>query len=275
MNPSRTRTPARHAAPSRLPRVVAVSGALIAAAAAAGIGLSQVDGPQPANASLSRNVANVIRVDDNRASRSQARPVAQAPSTAPSQATASPSASTPASPPAPSAATPPSSKVVDYQYQAQINYYYCGPAATRIALTATGHNLTQDQVASLLHTTTSGTDSANDTTRGLNSVLGGNVYQTREIPAYPATTAQADQLRADVVRTVTSGRAVVANIVHSVTDTAGVRHTYDGGHFLTIVGYKDDGRTVKIADPASPNDPAYWVATTDMANWIATHGYSY
>nr|WP_240942056.1 C39 family peptidase [Planosporangium thailandense] len=273
-----------------MPRVVTISGALVAAAAAAGIMLSQVDDPQAASASVTRNVAKVVRVDDGRAARGQARAVAPAPSatsaqapaaSAPSSASPSPAAPAsthPAAPASPSPSVPsvPASKVLDYQFQLQPNYYYCGPAATRIALSATGHILSFDAIAKLLHTTTSGTDSANDTTRGLNTVLGGNVYQTREIPVSPATPAQMDQLQADVVRAITGGRAVVTNIVHSVTDTSGTRHTYDGGHYVTIVGYKDDGRTVKIADPANPNgDGTYWVTTIDMANWIATHGYSY
>ncbi|MFG2042977.1 C39 family peptidase [Dactylosporangium sp. NPDC048998] len=172
----------------------------------------------------------------------------------------------------------PATKILQYQFQLQPNYYYCGPAATRIALSATGHTVSQDQAAALLGTTTNGTDSAFDTTRGLNSVIGHGrtVYQTREIPAYPATPAQADQLRTDVLNTINSGRAIVANIAGHLTDTAGTYHAYEGGHYLTIVGYKDSGKTVKIADPANPNgDGTYWVTTTNMANWIAQRGYSY
>jgi predicted ferric reductase len=47
-----------------------------------------------------------------------------------------------------------------------------------------------------------------------------------------------------------------------LTDTAGVFHAYEGGHYFTLVGYRDDGRTVKIADPANPSgDGTYWVST--------------
>jgi hypothetical protein len=166
--------------------------------------------------------------------------------------------------------------VLDYQFQLQPNYYYCGPAATRIALSASGHAPSQDGLARQLGTTTSGTDSAFDTTRVLNNVIGRDAYQTREIPGPSATPAQMDQLQADVVRTINDGRIIVANVVHSVTDTAGGWHTFDGGHFLTIVGYKDDGRTVKIADNANPNgDGTYWATTINMANWIAGRGYSF
>ena len=36
----------------------------------------------------------------------------------------------------------------------------------------------------------------------------------------------------------------MANIAGTVTDTAGERHSYEGGHYLTITGYTDDGRLV-------------------------------
>jgi hypothetical protein len=242
--------------------VAVVSSGLLAVAATVGIALSQADGSQPAHASAGIAAA--------------ATP--GAPAATPSQAPqvhvhgAAPAA------PAASATPAPPSKVLNYQFQLQPNYYYCGPAATRIALTATGHTVSQDEAAKLLGTTTSGTNSALDTTRALNSVLGHGrtVYQTREIPAYPATPAQADQLQADVLKTINDGRVIVANIAGHLTDTAGAFHSYEGGHFLTIVGYKDGGRTVKIADNANPSgDGTYWVPTVNMANWIAQRGYSY
>ncbi|MCW2639670.1 MAG: hypothetical protein JWP76_1976 [Dactylosporangium sp.] len=288
MIPLHIRKQSRHAAPSRLPRVAIVSTGFLAAAATAGIMLSQIDGPQVANASSTITASNLGRANDSVASQTQVRtavqaapptqaqaPTPKAPTKAPAQAP-TPKAPTQAPTPSPPTPSAPPSKVLDYTFQLQTTYYYCGPAATRIALTASGHTLSQDELARQLHTTTSGTDSANDTTRVLNNVIGRNAYQTREIPGPSATPAQMDQLQADVVRTINDGRVIVANIVHSVTDTVGVRHTYDGGHFLTIAGYKDDGRTVKVADNANPNgDGTYWVTTIDMANWMATHGYSY
>nr|BFE59984.1 hypothetical protein GCM10020063_045100 [Dactylosporangium thailandense] len=182
--------------------------------------------------------------------------------------------------PAPTQSTPaaPAEKELAYDFQLQPNFYYCGPAATRIALTAAGHAITQDRAASMLGTTTNGTNSALDTTRVLNSVIGDGrtVYRTREIPAYPATSAQAKQLQADVVSTISSGRAVVANIAGHLTDNAGVYHSYEGGHYLTVVGYQDGGSTVKIADPANPRgDGTYWVSVPKLADWISQRGYSY
>ena len=113
--------------------------------------------------------------------------------------------------PAPAPA-PPAAMTVDYQYQVQTNYYYCGPAATRIALTALGANPGQDAVAGRLGTTVFGTNSAHETTRVLNEMAGTDFYQTRTISGPRATPAEMDQLQADVVRAISSGHAVVANI---------------------------------------------------------------
>lgn len=168
-----------------------------------------------------------------------------------------------------------SAREVRHDFQAQPNFYYCGPAATRIALSATGKALSQDEVAKKLGTTVEGTPSAEDTTRVLNSVEKADVYKTTAIPDATASRAQIDKLQADVMRAIDSGRPVVANIIGTATDTDGVAHSYAGGHYLTVVGYSDGGRTVKISDPANVNGlNSYEMSTIDLANWIATRGYS-
>jgi hypothetical protein len=169
----------------------------------------------------------------------------------------------------------PGDKALNYDYQRQPNFFYCGPAATRIALTVVGHTNSFDDVAQQLGTTENGTNSAQDTTRVLNKVAGGNFYTTHEIRGATATPAEVDQLKNDVIRAVTNDHAVVANIAGTITDASGDTHSYDGGHYLTIVGYGNGGITVKIADPAdTQGDGSYWVSTVTMANWIATRGYS-
>ncbi|WP_203871682.1 C39 family peptidase, partial [Plantactinospora endophytica] len=150
------------------------------------------------------------------------------------------------------------SKVLDYQYKAQENFYYCAPAATRIALSAQGHTPPQDDVASQLGTTEAGTNSAEDTTRVLNKA-GGKDYRTVAIPDKTAKPEQMDRLQVDVVKAIDAKRPVVVNIKGTATDTDGVAHSYEGGHYLTVVGYDDHGRKVKIADPANPNQSEYWM----------------
>lgn len=231
-------------------------------------------GDAPARQDAPATVAELNSRTDGVASRGQER-TSVSPSTGASTSAASPSAEpNPDLTTKPAAVKPPSLKVLDYEYQEQINYYYCGPAATRIALTVQSVNRGQDDLAGRLRTTEYGTDSAEDTTRVLNSLMGRDVYQTRTIPGAAATPAEMDRLQADVVRAVGDGHAIVANIAGSATDTAGGWHSFPGGHYLTVVGYRDDGRTVKIADPANAATAAYWMTTIDLANWIAQRGYS-
>ncbi len=160
----------------------------------------------------------------------------------------------------------------NFDYEAQPNFYYCGPASTRIALSAGGKTVSQDELATKLGTTENGTDSAIDITRVLNEYIGGK-YKTTEIRDDVATKEQVERLRVDVGAAVDQGRPVVANIRGGALDIDGVEHSYPG-HYLTVVEYEDDGNRVLIADPASPNEPTYWMDVTELANWIAGRGYS-
>ena len=140
------------------------------------------------------------------------------------------------------------------RYEAQPNFYYCGPAATRNALCVQGKNINVDDMAKEMGTTEAGTNSINDITPVLNKETGKNdAYRSVEISSPDADTKQTDQLRADIVRTVDDGRAVVANIAGTSTDTDGGVHSYEGGHYISVVGYRDNGNTVNIADSADPN----------------------
>ncbi|SIN31463.1 C39 family peptidase [Micromonospora cremea] len=164
-------------------------------------------------------------------------------------------------------------RVLGIDYQAQPNFFYCGPAATRIALSAQGKALSQDEVAKLLGTTEAGTPSALDTTRVLNELTGGK-YRTTEIRDSAARPDQVEQLRRDVLAAVDAGRPVVANIKGTTVDTDGNPHSYEGGHYVTLVGYRDGGDMIRIADPADPALGEYWMSLPKVANWIAERGYS-
>ncbi|MGX7671201.1 C39 family peptidase [Plantactinospora sp. DSM 117369] len=169
----------------------------------------------------------------------------------------------------------PAEKVLDASFEYQPNFYYCGPAAVRNALSARGIDVSQDQLARGLRTTVNGTDSAEDTTRVLNEMVGSNWYRTRMIPGQDATPAQMDRLQADVVRATSNGYAIVANIAGGATDADGTWHDFPGGHYIALVGYSDDGRMVKVSDSSGMFGPAsYWMSTINMANWIGTRGYS-
>jgi hypothetical protein len=185
-------------------------------------------------------------------------------------ASASPTpAATPAAPP------PPVQAQVSYQFQLQTTYYYCGPAATRIAATARGLQPSQDDVANALGTTVNGTNSAFDVARVLNGMTGTSFYHATSIPGQAATPAQMDQLQAEIVHAVSNGYVVVVNIIGTAWDANAQSHSYDGGHYLTVVGYSDQGRMALIADPADMNgDGTYWMTTINLANWSATRGYA-
>ena len=262
-------------------QIIAGSAAALVLAAGAGTVATAGD-----DAPVQENTASVAelgaaRLGEQPASRGEARiAVPQASPSASAAPSASPSASASAKASADPDTTakakpkPPSSRSLDYDYQAQTNYFYCGPAAVRNALSAAGIERSQDALAGPLGTTEMGTNSAEDTTRVLNQQVKGNPYRTRMIPAGSASPAQMDRLQADVVEAISNGRAVVANVAGTATDTNGGWHSFPGGHYVAVVGYKNDGRTVRIADSADPSLPSYWVTTIDLAHWIASRGYS-
>ncbi|PWU55352.1 phytochelatin synthase [Micromonospora sp. S4605] len=160
------------------------------------------------------------------------------------------------------------------RYEAQPNFYYCGPAAARNALSVQGKEIDMDAVAEEMGTTEAGTDSINDITPVLNKETGKDVYRSVEIPGSLADEKQTDKLRADIVEAVDEGRAVVANIAGTATDIDGGVHSFEGGHYISVVGYRDGGETVKIADSANPDTASYWITTEALADWIATRGYA-
>jgi hypothetical protein len=159
-------------------------------------------------------------------------------------------------------------------YEAQPNFYYCGPAAARNALSVQGKNIDVDAMAKIMGTTENGTNSINDITPVLNKETGKNVYRSVEIKDSKADDKQTDKMRADIVRTVDDGRALVANIAGTATDTNGGTHSFEGGHYIAVTGYHDGGNTVTIADSANPATASYDMSVDNLADWIATRGYS-
>ncbi|MFI7214378.1 C39 family peptidase [Micromonospora maritima] len=162
---------------------------------------------------------------------------------------------------------------LDVRYEAQPNFYYCGPAAARNAISVLGKNIDVDAMAKEMGTTENGTNSINDITPVLNKETG-KTYRSVEIKSGKADDKQTDKLRTDIVRTVDDGRAVVANIAGTATDTDGTTHSFEGGHYISVVGYRDNGKTVTIADSADPTMASYRMSIDNLADWIATRGYS-
>lgn len=266
------RTRFRHAAPRRSRKVPVMSATAIGLASVVAVSVSQSVGAAT-NSHTSR--AAVLDLSGAQAVLDGAAAKQSGTKNAKPAATAQPSAAASQAPTAAPAPPPPVQAQLPYQFQLQTTYYYCGPAATRIAATARGLVPSQDDAAAALGTTVNGTNSAFDVARVLNDVTKTSFYHATSIPGQAATPPQMDQLQADVVHAVSNGYAVVANIVGTAWDTDGVAHSYDGGHYLTVVGYQDQGRLVKIADPADMvGDGTYWMTTINLANWAATRGYA-
>ncbi|MEV1145401.1 C39 family peptidase [Micromonospora sp. NPDC049799] len=162
---------------------------------------------------------------------------------------------------------------LNVRYQAQPNFYYCGPAAARNALSVQGKDIDVDGMAERMGTTEAGTNSVNDITPVLNKETGKDVYRSTEISTPRADDKQTDKLRTDIVATVDDGRAVVANIAGTATDTDGTTHSFEGGHYISVIGYRDGGNTVTIADSADPAQATYRMNIDNLADWIATRGY--
>ncbi|RFS43844.1 C39 family peptidase, partial [Micromonospora craniellae] len=71
-----------------------------------------------------------------------------------------------------------SERQLDVRYEAQPNFYYCGPAAARNALSVQGKNIDVHTMAKDMGTTENGTDSINDITPVLNRETGKDVYKS-------------------------------------------------------------------------------------------------
>jgi hypothetical protein len=236
--------------------VALILAALAVTGVGAGAAVSALDDPVPAPAA-------------------QSQPAPTAPNAPTTSSPAARAASPSSSPAAVAPAARPEQASVDHAFELQPNYYYCGPAATRVALSAHRKLFSEDQLATMLGTTTAGTASSFDITRVLNEQLGPDRYRTVEIPGQTATPEQVSRLKADIVSTVSRGDAIVANVIGDVRDASGNLHSFPGGHYLSVVGYLDRGDTVRIADSAGDaGGPHNQLNTVDLANWIASRGYS-
>lgn len=164
--------------------------------------------------------------------------------------------------------------VLQVDYQVQQTGYWCGPAATRIALSARGVYRTQAQLAAELGTTTNGTDWIGQVTGVLDNYVGW--YETKEMPNDPPTQGQKDLLWNDIVLDINNGYAIVANIVAPPgNQPPGYPSNQTIYHYFTVIGYDDSNMTVYIADPASfSGNQFYWLSFDQLASLIPPKGYS-
>jgi hypothetical protein len=167
-------------------------------------------------------------------------------------------------------------RVLNIQFQYQQTGYWCGPAATRIALSARMSSPpSQQSLANQLPTTTNGTDWIGQVTRVLNNNLGTGWYETKEMPNDPPTQAQRDLLWRDVVLDIDNNYPIVANIVAPANNHPPGYPNYTIWHYFTVIGYNSSNKTVLIADPAGFAPTAtYWLTFNQLATLIPPKGYS-
>lgn len=169
-------------------------------------------------------------------------------------------------------------KSLPVAYEPQVTGYWCGPAATRIAMSSVTQDLPdQAALASALGTTENGTDHIRQVTDFMNKALGGDKYKTVDWGGKPLTDGMKQQLWQDTVKDVDKGKALVANIVAtSENQPAGYPSGETIYHYVSIVGYDAQNKKVQISDPANfSGQNNYWLSLDQAASLIQPKGYSH
>jgi hypothetical protein len=165
--------------------------------------------------------------------------------------------------------------LLDIDYQVQQTGYWCGPAATRVALSARGAAPSQQALAQELGTTTNGTDWIGQVTEVLNDHLGAGTYVTTEMPNDPPTPAERERLWNDIVRSIQNGYVVVANIVAPPSNHPPGYPNSTIYHYFAVAGYDSNARKVYIADSANfDGKKLYWLTFDQLATLIPPKGYA-
>ena len=173
-------------------------------------------------------------------------------------------------------------KVLDIDFQQQIYGNWCGPTATRNALSARMDNPpTQKDLADQLGTDgVVGTAHIGLVTQALNDRLGTGYYETKVIPGVVATDEERELLWKDIVTDIDNNYPIVANIVAPPSNhPPGYPDDETIYHYVTIIGYDKSEQAALIADPAKFNDDPefqsqYWLSADKLADLIARKGYS-
>lgn len=165
-------------------------------------------------------------------------------------------------------------KVLNVDYQVQQTGFWCGPAASRIAISARRGAPPQGQLAWDLGTTARGTDHIGLITGVLNRYLGPGTYESRVLPNYP-NQWEKDRLWRDIVSSVDNGFAVVANIVAPPNNHPPGYPNHTIFHYFSVIGYNPDTWQVFIADSAYFSGMSfYWLSFDQLASLIPPKGYS-
>ena len=166
-------------------------------------------------------------------------------------------------------------RIVPVAYEVQTTSYWCGPTATKMALSARITPPSQQTLANQLGTTTNGTDWVGQVTNVLNQNLGPKWFMTREMPHDPPTTAERDQLWRDIVRSIDNGFPFVANIVAPPSNHPPGYPNSTIYHYITVNGYNPQTKEVYISDSANfSGNKQYWLSFNQVATLIPPKGYT-
>ncbi len=185
----------------------------------------------------------------------------------------------------------PTKKTLNFTWQGEELYYYCGPSSARMALSTRMTNLpSQQELGSYMGTTSNGTDDIGLVRGALDHYLNITAYLETDLPDDPPTAAQQAALKKALVASIDAGYGLVANVV-SGWRPPGYPPNGTIYHYVALVGYDQGGDKVLIADPAATgcgdglcgnpssgfyNVPkSYWINTSDLGVWITPKGYTY
>lgn len=163
-------------------------------------------------------------------------------------------------------------KILPHEHQWQEKGYWCGPAATRVALSCRGIHLSQQDLANQLGTHPGGTDHIGLVTGVLTNHVGW--YESKQLPSDPPSQEQKDLLWRDITHNVDHGYAVVANIVAPPGNHPPGYPNETIYHYFTVVGYNPDTMEAHIADSAGFSQGQYWLPFDQVATLIPPKGYS-
>lgn len=167
-------------------------------------------------------------------------------------------------------------KVLNATWEPQSTGYWCGPTATRIALSARIDAPSQSSLARQLGTTVNGTDYIGQITSGLNANLGAaGRYQTVDMSIAPFTTDQKNRFWDDIVASIDQNYPVVVNIVAPANNHPPGYPNDTIYHYFTVIGYNPDTHEAYIADPANfGGHGKYWLPFDQLASLVHPKGYS-
>jgi hypothetical protein len=160
--------------------------------------------------------------------------------------------------------------------------YFCGPASSQIVLQGHGINVTENQLAQEMGTTTGGTASIESIAAGLSLHAAEAGWKAVWMPNDPPTADQREHMWRCIVQSIRGGWGCVLNLVvppsnhpsHGVTKGS-VAPNYGGNtvyHYVAAMGVDEAEGAVWIADSGF-QPGGYWVTKDWACGAVTPHGF--